>query len=95
MTHKELTALLESKKWTFAKTMPKNPHYWTHRPYWNSNEEFESAVRGIRQHGIPQKYWGLTYICFYANGYKYWDMGEPVHQCPLINRKNLNENPDE
>lgn len=94
MTPKELTELLESKQWTFAKTMPKNPHYWSHQPYWNSREEFESAVVGIRQHGIKQYYGGYSYICFYANGWKYWDMGEPLKQCTLINRKNLEENPD-
>jgi hypothetical protein len=94
LTRDQLVEVLESKKWTFAKTMPHNPHYWSQRRDWNSYQEFENAVLAIREYGVKQVYWRREYVCFFAGDFKYWDMGDPLKKVTIINRKNLIENPD-
>lgn len=77
---------LESKTWTFAKTMPKNPHYWSVKKDWKDDKAFESAVSYIYKNGVKEKYGGWTYTVLYLNGWRYWTMNEPVSKTNLINR---------
>lgn len=77
---------LENKAWTFAKTMPQNPHFWSAKKDWENPEDFLDAVRHIRTHG-DSKFFGRTeYIVFYHKGFRYWTMGARLAQTTIINR---------
>ena len=66
---------LEQLDWTFAKTMPKNPHWYTLRKDWESDDLFCQIVQYIRDVGRPVKHWRQTYTILEMNGYRYWTMG--------------------
>lgn len=85
----EFAELLLSNSWTFAKTMPKNPHYYTLKKNWGNPEEFERCVMFIRKHGYVVQYGGRNYTCFDINGQKYWSMGAPLDKTILINRSKV------
>jgi hypothetical protein len=79
-------AFVESCTWTFAKTMPQNPHEYIVRK--NVPEsQFADAVVFIREHGRPQVFGGRRYIQYEANGHTYWTMGAPLPITIIINRK--------
>ena len=78
---------LEERTWTFAKTMPENPHYWTAKDSWPDPQLFERVVEYIRAYGEQEIYEGRPYTVFRASGWKYWTMGSPVPETTIINRK--------
>ncbi len=43
--------ILLDKSWTFAKTMPKNPHRYTLRKNWDDATPFKNVVQFVRNHG--------------------------------------------
>jgi hypothetical protein len=71
---------LEIAKYTFAKTMATTPHHYTLRIDWD-DADFVKTVELIRKHGKKQKFFSKEYIYYYLNGYKYWTMGCPLHNC--------------
>ena len=75
----------------FAKTLWRNPHYYTLLRKWSTPEDFFFCVKFIRKHGFieifPPGKNGKPYTIFQANGFKYWSMGAPVLETILINRK--------
>lgn len=84
--------LLESNTYKFAKTMPKNPHYYTLRKTWKNDEDFCDVVRYIRDNGYTEWFYGKPYTMFNVNEWKYWTMGEPINKdgqpnTILINKK--------
>jgi len=81
----DIDTLLKNAKFVFAKSMPKLPHHYTLRETWDSNT-FDYVVQKIRELGVPERFFKKTYIYYYANGYKYWTMGNPTDQTKLINR---------
>jgi len=81
----DIDTLLKNAKFVFAKSMPKLPHHYTLRETWDSNT-FDYVVQKIRELGVPERFFKKTYIYYYANGYKYWTMGNPVCETKLINR---------
>lgn len=95
--------LLEGREWTFAKTMPHNPHHYSLRKKWENDDDFVWVVRFIRQYGIKERYppkpaRGATYVVLYLDDYKYWTFGARIEPGPwdrridtsLINRKPAN-----
>lgn len=80
---------LEEREWTFAKTMPKNPHFYIIRSKISDFELFLHLVAHIRYYGKPEIYEGMLYRVFYWNAYKYWTMPQDLtnEKCDLINRK--------
>jgi hypothetical protein len=44
-------AALEASHRTFAKTMPRTPHWYALRKTWTAKVPFEAVVRFIRDHG--------------------------------------------
>ena len=47
----DITQILESKSYQFAKTMPESPHFYTLKREWDNPKEFEKAVSYIRENG--------------------------------------------
>ncbi len=87
--HAEFDAAARSllaHNWVFAKTMPENPHEYTLRRAWDS-EEFDRAVLAIRAHGYRAKFKGRSYTQLDVNDHYYWTMGAPLPATILINRK--------
>ena len=73
----EITQILESKSYRFAKTMSEIPHFYTLKREWDNPIEFEKAVSYIRENG--KRNFGkmdstiLTYILMVGN-IGQWDL---------------------
>lgn len=82
----ELFRVLEQKSWRFAKTMPDNPHFYSLRREWSSDEWFDAAVEMIRSTGETVNFYGREYQVVHCNGWKYWTMFGTAAEQELINR---------
>ena len=80
-----LDEVLSNAEFVFAKSMPKMPHYYTLRETWDI-DTFDWAVKEIRNRGEAKRFFRKFYTYYYANGFMYWTMGNPVNQTKLINR---------
>lgn len=79
----ELTDFIKKARWQTSKD---GSHQYTVR-VWNSNSEFDEAIRNIISTGIEGKFWKKTYLYSYQDdGYKYWTMGNPIDETIIINR---------
>lgn len=89
MTLTRVAQLLRGTEWTFAKTMPHNPHEYTLRKRF-SNEEFDAMVtvmRGPLSYG--GKFGGRTYLYLDVDRHYHWTMGDPLQSTVVLNRKPL------
>jgi hypothetical protein len=77
-------AFIAESQWTFAKTMPQSPHWYTVRPKQN-DEVFADVVRLIRDEGYIKNFKGRKYTCLDIGEYRYWAMG-PAETTRVINR---------
>lgn len=89
LTDDAVQALLERKAWTFAKTMPNDPHEYTLRRDWDDPVPFDEVVHYIRRQGRREMYKGRAYTQLALGDWKYWTMGEPLPATRLINRARL------
>jgi len=78
---------LLNKKWIFAKTMPKNPHWYTLRRDWRDDRAFNNVVETMRRVGYIEYYYRKPYTMVNIDNMKYWTMGDPISETILINRK--------
>jgi hypothetical protein len=85
-TYKEFERFVEGVKWTFAKTMPQNPHEYTLSTN-TSRDNFELAVLFIREEGYQHTYGRWEYTQLEAGEYFYWTMGAELSCTVVINRK--------
>ncbi len=82
----ELTWLLETHTYRFARTMPEAPHSYTLKDTWEDGEVFVEALRKMRMvERVEEFFRGRWYRRFVANGYKYWTMGASLDHI-LVNR---------
>lgn len=92
MTEQEFAEFVAAHEWTFAKTMAKIPHWYVVREKCRNDWEFEDAVRFVREHGEPRKFWRKTFVYYDYKGYSYWSMGFPLDETTILNRaENLND----
>ena len=87
----KITKILNSVKFTFAKSMPKFPHEYTLRKDWDDDKMFCDVAHYIRNNGKKEYWGGKNYIYLYLYGYKYWTMGNIIsytdkRKTILINR---------
>lgn len=90
----DFAAFVERVEWTYAKTMPYHPHFYTLRKKARRlglEAEFESAARFIRENGYQQRFGNAEYIYFdleddQGTTWQYWTMGAPYQRTILINR---------
>ena len=76
--------------WTFAKTMPKIPHFYIVRNRCTlSGEEFDRFVRLQRDFGTPMRWGKYTFPYLIIDGWKYWTMGAPIEETIIINRAEI------
>jgi len=84
--------LLESHPYRFAKTMPKNPHWYTLRYEWMDvgHTVFNEVVRAIRDHGYTEWFGTYPWRMLEAGGFKYWSYYNcSVESVIVLNRKPL------
>lgn len=95
MTNEDIRGFIANHEWTFAKTMPQIPHWYTLRRKAMRDEDFAAFVQEIRFRGIPRQFGGQTYTYLDIDDWTYWTMGAPVEETILINRARLpgNETP--
>jgi hypothetical protein len=86
ISFEQVAATLEVQTWTFARTMPKNPHEYTLRKTWTGDLPFEAVVQFIRDHGYRRRYGRRWYVCLDVGQHRYWTMGAPLPATILINR---------
>lgn len=70
---------IEKVKWTFAKTMPSHPHWYTIR--WDEpklDKTFCDFAEFIRKYGYPEYFYRKKLYYFNIDDYKYWTMGNPI-----------------
>ena len=92
MTPNEAGEILKKQKWTFAKTMPHNPHYWSHFKSWDPIQLFYDMVRFLQ---LPErktvKFGNRMYQVFDYEGWRYWSNGYAVSKTTILNRRVLND----
>ena len=86
ISHEDFERWARGRHWQFARTMPQNPHEYTHRA-WGHEETFLRIVLHLREHGRQEVYGGDLYTYYVANGFKHWTMGADLMSTILINRK--------
>jgi hypothetical protein len=74
-----LRRLLETAEWIFAKSQPRNPHCYSLRRKWASDEDFVWCVETIRTHGVREKFKKSWYVTFTIGAYFFFSMGWPVN----------------
>ena len=89
MTLQEMQAFIEGHTWTFAKSMPKVPHFYVVREKCRTDDEFVEAVKYIRKYGVPRPFFRKTYIYFDLDGWSYWTMGNSLEITKIINRAEI------
>lgn len=90
MTEPELAAFIASQKWTFAKSYPTVPHYWSLLRDARLPAEFHAFVRHISLHGKPMR-WKSAPVRMYldVDGWRYWTMDKDIRDVTLINRQEI------
>jgi hypothetical protein len=84
-----VVAALENAAWTFARTMPQTPHFYTLRKAWNQPVGFEDVVLYIREHGVRRRFGNTTYVYLDHGDWQYWTMGAHLAATILINRAKI------
>lgn len=85
MTIENILAFIDKHEWTFAKSMPKIPHWYVVRNKCD-DDEFVEFVKYIRANGEARKFWRATYVYLDVGEYTYWTMGNPLDETTIINR---------
>lgn len=82
----DLQNFLERHSWTFAKTMPRNPHWYIVREKSSDQGLFGKAVECIQKDGVEDEFEGVKYKYLIIGEYKYWTMGSSIDETIIINR---------
>ena len=84
-----ISNFIENNNWTFAKSMPKTPHWYVVRENC-IDKDFVEFVKYIEKNGYPKKFWSKTFTYLDIDEYSYWSMSNPIEITPeqprIINR---------
>ncbi len=72
-------------EWRYAKTMPKNPHFYIVKNA-QSPDQFHEAVNFIRENGYVKYFFKRRFVYYDYDGYSYWTMGDPIEETIILNR---------
>ena len=86
MSPNEFEAWIETVGWQNAITAIRNPHEYSLRYKSSDGEAFTRAAEHIRNNGRITRFWKREYIVLNVGARRYWTMGEPDNETPLINR---------
>lgn len=90
MTNKTIEELVESFKWTFAKSMPNNPHFYIVKGEVDPRD-YERLYWYIYDHPIIVRWWRKDYKAAVIGNRLYWIMTDDVTESRIINRKELKQ----
>ncbi len=95
-------AYIDSVTWTFAKTMPEHPHWYTVRRRVDqlpddapADTAFDQMVSHIRTHGRTEPWRpapdapARLYTYLNIDDYDYWTLGAPIPVTTIINRRRI------
>jgi len=82
---KNLKEFIESVHWTYAKTIPKWPHYYIVRNMVDK-DLFVRLVNHIRNYGYEGRFYSKPITYYDHDGMTYWTMGAPIEETTIINR---------
>jgi len=87
-SHERFPAFVEAAEWTFAKTMPRIPHWYTVRGRTAPPDEqwFTWAVAYLQEVGEPRRFGRRVFRYVILDGWRYWTMGYPPRETTIINR---------
>jgi len=86
----KIRQVLESQKWTFAKTMANIPHEWVYiRSFRSKDISMVDIAKFIKKYGYVEYFYGKPYTYMNFGNYKYWTMDYPLEKTDLINRCKL------
>ena len=80
-----LRDLIDTEKWTYAKTMPEWPHEYIVRKHVDESM-FVQIVEHIRTHGYVGHFYSREITYYDEDGITYWTMGAPIEETTIINR---------
>ncbi len=85
----DIRRIIASFSWRFAKTMPKNPHWYTVK---NKNDkkmshDYETLYRYIYDNHYLHWFYGKPYKCLRVDDYIYWIMTDDISESIIINRR--------
>jgi hypothetical protein len=86
MTIEEAKEFVDSHEWTFAKSMPKIPHWYILREKVDDTDGFDNLIATINKLGYKKKFWKAEYIYLHLGDYKYWSVAEDSGFVRVINR---------
>lgn len=87
MEIKSIEELVNSFEWTFAKTMPNNPHCYIIRREVNT-KDYDRLYWYIYDHPTMVNFYGTEYRTATIGNHMYWVMPKPQDSY-IINRKEL------
>jgi hypothetical protein len=93
LSNEEVGDTLEKMQWRFAKTMQKNPHFYTLRRDFSEENEGENMflklVHHIRYFGELEEFEGVIYRVWTYKSLSYWTMPCDFlnEDCDLINKR--------
>ncbi len=85
-TTMDMELAIRQNKWRFAKSQPKNPHWYITREKWEGEMPFDIFVLLIRQRGYNNKFRKWKYRQYNIGDFFYWTMGAPLSITVIINR---------
>ena len=85
MPPKSILEFIEKHEWTFAKSMPKTPHWYVIKEKCDA-QEFLEFSKYIRQFGESRRFWRTSYIYLDIDRYTYWTMNDSIDVTRIINR---------
>jgi hypothetical protein len=78
---------IEGNEWTFARTMPENPHEYVVLRKSSDPYEHLRFLAWIRASGNLEHYKGRDYEYVEVDGWRYWAMGTDQPEQTIINRR--------
>lgn len=79
---------IDGHPWRFAKSMPDQPHWYTHQDQWADDPDtFLALVLLVRRNGEIRYYRRWPYLELDLNGFTYWSMGYPIDNTQILNRR--------
>lgn len=86
--NEELKEFIDSMTWTFAKTMPNNPHWYIIQKKMATPKDkkmFHKLAEYIFKSSVKRSFGKRVYKYFLFNDRKYWSMGKGPEDTGLIN----------
>ena len=88
MKNHSIEQLVNDLVWTYAKTMPDNPHYYIVKQEQNPLD-YDRLYWYIFDHPTIVEYEGIEYKTAIIGEYMYWIMTDDFSKSRLINRKRI------